>query len=300
MLTGVHFLLSYQCTYECDHCFLYCSPRAEGTFTLAQLKTVFTEIEKIPSIEWVYFEGGEPFLFYPLMLEGLRLARNLGLKTGIVSNCYWASSVDDARLWLEPLIGIGVDDLSFSDDAYHSDNVDASRAKHAVAAAKELGLPVDTICIEGPVAPVDPAHTPGKGEPVTGGNVRFRGRAVEKLSGSAPLHPAGEFTTCPYEELDHPSRVHVDAHGHVHICQGISMGNMWETPLSQLVTNYRSGDHPICGPLLKGGPFHLAQRYGIAHGDAYADACHLCFNTRRALLDRFPEQLAPKLVYGFE
>ena len=33
MLTGIHFLLTYSCTSECDHCFLYCSPNAKGTFT---------------------------------------------------------------------------------------------------------------------------------------------------------------------------------------------------------------------------------------------------------------------------
>ncbi|SHI54525.1 hypothetical protein SAMN02745216_00118 [Desulfatibacillum alkenivorans DSM 16219] len=38
MLTGIHVLLPYMCNYECDHCFLYCSPRASGTFTLAKMK----------------------------------------------------------------------------------------------------------------------------------------------------------------------------------------------------------------------------------------------------------------------
>ena len=58
-LTGIHFLLSYQCTYECDHCFLYCGPESEGTFTIEQLRQVFIEIAKVESINKVYFEGGE-------------------------------------------------------------------------------------------------------------------------------------------------------------------------------------------------------------------------------------------------
>ncbi len=40
MLTGIHFLLTYQCNFECDHCFLYCAPHAKGTFTLDQLRKV--------------------------------------------------------------------------------------------------------------------------------------------------------------------------------------------------------------------------------------------------------------------
>jgi len=30
------------------------------------------------------------------------------------------------------------------------------------------------------------------------------------------------------------------------------------------------------------------------------DACHLCYRTRQALLERFPEYLAPRQVYGLE
>ena len=103
MLSGIHFLLTYSCNFACDHCFLYCGPEAEGTFTLNQLKAVFDQMEKIKSISMVYFEGGEPFLYYPLMLEGLRLAQDRGFKAGVVTNAYWATSVEDAELWLKPL-----------------------------------------------------------------------------------------------------------------------------------------------------------------------------------------------------
>ncbi len=47
MLTGIHFILSYKCTLECDHCFIYCSPNAKGTFTLNDIKKVLTEAIKI-------------------------------------------------------------------------------------------------------------------------------------------------------------------------------------------------------------------------------------------------------------
>ena len=30
MLTGIHFILTYTCNFECDHCFLYCSPKSKG------------------------------------------------------------------------------------------------------------------------------------------------------------------------------------------------------------------------------------------------------------------------------
>jgi hypothetical protein len=78
------------------------------------------------------------------------------------------------------------------------------------------------------------------------------------------------------------------------------MGNMWETPLSELVKNYHVDSHPICGPLVKGGPALLAGEYKMDHDKEYVDACHFCYLLRLELLDRFPEYLTPKLVYGIE
>ena len=37
-LDGIHFLVTYRCTYACDHCFVWSSPDVEETMTLAQLR----------------------------------------------------------------------------------------------------------------------------------------------------------------------------------------------------------------------------------------------------------------------
>jgi hypothetical protein len=95
-----------------------------------------------------------------------------------------------------------------------------------------------------------------------------------------------------------PSRVHVDAFGNVQICQGISMGNCWKTPLSELIKDYDAQEHPICGPLIRGGPIQLVKEHGLDLEDEFVDECHLCFAARIALLDKFPEYLAPRQVYG--
>jgi hypothetical protein len=94
----------------------------------------------------------------------------------------------------------------------------------------------------------------------------------------------------------------VDPFGHVHLCQGISMGNMWATSLSQLVQDHAPDRHPICGPLLEGGPAALAEALGMqsAPADGYVDECHLCYACRQAMRDAFPQHLVPAQVYGLE
>ena len=296
--TGIHLLLTYKCVMECDHCFLYCGPRAEGTFTLDKIRAVLDELKKIGTIEWVYFEGGEPFLFYPLMLEGIKLAREMGFKTGVVTNAYWATKEEDAELWLTPLRELGISDLSISDDTYHSGEEEDPPAKIALAAAEKLGLPVGSICIEKPEIKTEAKEN--KGKPVVGGGPLLKGRAVEKLTDGLPRRRYNEFTECTEEELRDPGRVHIDSYGNVHVCQGVVIGNMFATPLSDLIVNYDAESHPICGPLLRGGPALLARTYGITPDGGYVSACHLCYEIRLGLLDKFPESLAPRQVYGLE
>ncbi|MEL7561887.1 radical SAM protein [Dehalogenimonas sp. 4OHTPN] len=297
MLNGIHFLLTYRCTSACEHCFVFGSPEAEGTFSVAQLRVAFEQIAKVESIENVYFEGGEPFLYYPLLLEGMRLAKDRKLSTGVVSNAYWATDPESAELWLKPLIDLGLSDLGLSDDAFHTSEDKPSLAQHAVAAAQKLGLNAYTMCIEKPTV-VNEDKGRKKGEPIVGGGVRFRGRAAECLIGDLPRTGSKSFRECPDEDLKNPSRVHVDAFGNVHLCQGLLMGNMWETPLLELVTKYKGKAHPVAGPLIDGGPVELAARYGLEVAAGHVDACHLCYEARKKLTGRFPEYLGPAALYG--
>ena len=277
----LHVLLTYACNFECDHCFVYSGPEAQGTFTVAQLVDVLDQAQEVPSIEWIYFEGGEAFLYYPLLLEGVRQARARGYRVGIVTNSYWAATAEDAVLWLRPFAELEIEDLSVSDDAYHHGEVAETPAARAVLAARELGIPVGSITIEG-----------------AGGGLMFRGRAADRLTAGVPRRPTHTLTECLYEELEHATRLHVDPYGHLQVCQGISIGNVWEARLGAILAGYDAAAHPICGPLLSGGPVALATAYGVEPSHGCVDECHLCFATRRRLLERFPAELAPAQVYG--
>jgi MoaA/NifB/PqqE/SkfB family radical SAM enzyme len=296
MLTSIHVLLTYVCNYECDHCFLYCSPRAVGTFTLSKMRDLINQANDLGTIKSFYFEGGEPFLFYPLLAKSLELARENDFSTGIVSNCYWALTQEDAALWLDPIKGY-VNDLSLSDDAFHFGSTEESPAAIAVKAAASLKIPTRAICIKKPDAEQE---QDAKGEPVVGGKVLFKGRAVETMTKGLPTLPVESFMECPHEELAAPRRVHVDPFGYVHLCQGVCIGNLFESPLVSIMEEYNPANHPICGPLLKGGPAELVKTHNVDVGAEFVDECHCCFLVRKALVDRFPESLAPRQVFGLE
>jgi organic radical activating enzyme len=294
-LNGVHILLTYSCTYECDHCFVFGGPFQEGTLTLDQLDEVFLQAEELRTVEWIYFEGGEPFLYQPVLVKAIETAAGAGFKVGLVSNAYWATEVRDAVEWLRPMAGL-VQDLSVSSDLFHQTDEMDRTAHNAAEAAEQLGIPVGTISIAQPDT-ADAESVVGK-LPLGESAVQFRGRAAEKLLEGVPLLPWESFTECPCEDFRDPGRVHLDPLGNVHLCQGISMGNVFRSTLKAMCEEYEPDDHPVVGPLLAGGPAELVRRYDLPHEASYADACHLCFGARQKLRDRFPDILTPDQMYG--
>ena len=294
-LTGLHLLLTYECNYECDHCFVWGGPSQDGTMTIETVEHILDEAKSLGTIEWIYFEGGEAFLYYETMCHGIQMAANRGFSVGIVTNAYWATSDAEAIKWLKPLAG-SIGDFSISRDAYHGNDEGTELVETACRAAHQLGIPVNLISV------ADPETTDVQGAagqlPAGESAVLFRGRAADKLASRVPTKPWEEFTQCPWEDLRQPQRVHVDAVGNLHICQGISIGNLMQQPLVAIMDSYDPDAHPVVGPLLAGGPAELARRYNLPHEDGYADHCHLCYKMRCALRTQFPDVLTPDQMYG--
>ena len=279
-------MLSYQCNYTCDHCFVWGSPHQLGTLTIAGIGEILRQAHQLGGVEWIYFEGGEPFLYYPILLHGIRQAASAGFRVGVVTNAYWATGAEEAATWLRPMVGL-VEDLSVSMDYYHYRGPSARRAEVALEAAGRLGIPAGAITVAQP-GEVDDTLSP----------LMLRGRAAVELADSLPRQPWDAFGACPHENLRAPGRIHLDPLGHAHLCQGISAGNIFSTPLVVLCDDWNPDQHPIVGPLLRGGPAELVKHHAIPHKSAYADACELCYQTRVALRAHFPGTLTPDQMYG--
>jgi len=293
-LNGLHLLLTYQCTFECDHCFAWGSPWQSGTMTIETIRYILNQAKEAGSVEWIYYEGGEPFLYYQTMLAGVNEALSLGFKVGIVTNSYWATSEEDASLWLSPLVG-KIQDLTISSDLLHFSEKVSKQSKNVSFISEKLNIPLGIICIEQPDN--QGVSTIGQIPPETA-SIMYRGRATVKLAPKATLYPASLFINCPHENLEDPGRVHVDPFGNLHICQGISIGNIFTSSLKEITATYDPHVHPIIGPLLDGGPIKLAEKYNILSEDRYADACHLCYESRKLLRNLYPDILGPDQMYG--
>ena len=310
-LEGIHFLVTYRCTYTCDHCFVWGSPEAEGTMTLAQLAVVVDQAAEL-GVTDVYFEGGEPTLAYPVVLAAARRAREHGLDVGLVSNCYWATSVEDAQVWLSPFADLGIADLSLSSYAYFVEDANEDHLRNAVLAAQALGIPVSVLEVGAPADVGVPGVCSGDV-----GEIMHKGRAAVSLAPGRASRPPATLTTCPHEDFTDAGRAHVGADGELQLCQGISAGNVFaggdgppapehlaaprRDGLRRVLDAYDPDTRPVIREILTGGPWGLAQAVGHSPARAhYADECHLCYEVRAALraAGRHPEVLAPGQCYA--
>jgi hypothetical protein len=308
-LEGIHFLVTYRCTYACDHCFVWGSPDAEATMTLAQLTSVIDQAAAC-GVETVYFEGGEPALAYPIVLAAAKHARECGLAFGLVSNCFWATSPEDARVWLQPFVALGIADLSLSSYAYFVEDADEDHLRNAVLAARSLGLPMGVLEVGAPACLDIPGACSGDI-----GEVMHKGRAAVARAPGRPTRPPDTLVTCPYEDLARPGRAHVGPDGELQLCQGISAGNVFTggrgapgeqaAPrpggLAAVLEAYDPAARPVIREIVAGGPWTLAQSAGhTPQRELYADECHLCYEVRAALraAGRYPDVLAPGQCYA--
>ncbi|MEK7766411.1 MAG: radical SAM protein [bacterium] len=289
-LTGLHILLTYDCDRACAHCFVWGAPRSRGTFSEEGIEVAVRQAHETPGIDNVWFEGGEPFLHPDVLAAGVHAAGAFGLRVGVVTNAFWASSARAATEALQPLAG-RVATLLVSADPLHWGGAWRKREQLARTAAEAAGMSCSPIVI--------PGRPPGGAGPAPAmAGVMHRGRAAVKLAPRVAGAAWESFTRCPHEPLAAPARVHLDPLWNVHLCQGLTAGHIRLNPLATLCAGYDPVAHPVVGPLVRGGPAELLRAYGLPPRPRYADACHACYEARLALRARFPEWLGPDQMYG--
>ncbi len=278
-LTAIHFLITYGCSAECDHCFIWGTPRRSAAMTAETIDYFLEQVNSIETITGVCAEGGESFTQYDVLVHFLRAATRRGLTASALTNASWVESRQQAEARIAELMAAGLTSLGISTDQWHRRFIPVECVDTLLSVCAKAGL------------------TASRMETSPDG-VMFRGRAAERLAGSRPMRPAAELTKCPHEKMDAPSRVHLDCYGNLHLCQGLVLGN---GSIAEAIASYDPATHPIVRALLEGGPYALAQlaeTFGFAIAPGYVDACHLCYRAREFLRPRFPELLGPDEMYG--
>jgi len=267
-------------------------------------------------MEIVCIGGGEACLYFDLLTNVVREARVIGVPNiWVFTNAFWAMDRAVAHRKVAHLKEAGMTRLCLSAGGFHQAFIPAERVRHAIIAARDLGLEILLdVRFLGP--PQEDNQTNrftrqvlaelGELEDVEmwQNQPLYIGRAAETLLSHLAQEPGIPRASCPGPwaggSWENPAGVDVDLYGEVTLCPGISIGNAKQRSLDRLLTEYSPAQHPIIRELVAGGPAALAQmaqRTGYTPQASYASTCHLCYDVRKFLRPRYPSELAPRICY---
>jgi organic radical activating enzyme len=214
------------CTAACRHCGSFSGPHTLETLDRSIIRDTIAQAAAL-DFYLVAFTGGEATLAWDALIEGLQLTRAHGMKSRLVTNGHWASSVEEAAKVVRDLREAGLDEFNISTGDEHVRFVSLDHVARAIIAALEQAYDVhvmveyrrerlvtkDTLLshpllekrgdrekiavVESPWMPLSPRRV-GRyrdGDTVDGVNVHLRGACTSVLQ-SYTLHPDGALSAC--------------------------------------------------------------------------------------------------------
>jgi hypothetical protein len=276
-----------------------------------------------PDTPQVHFTGGEPFLHYDLLLEGVRMAAELGIPRYVETSASWCIDYTEAVERFQALRDAGLQAVLISCSPFHAEKIPPARTLRALRAAlKVFGedrvtvyLPeylelIQLFDVDRPTQISE--YLERFGQEAThrflwqGYGIISGGRSGYELGHLVPRSPAQSFAEddCRLDLL-YAHHSHFDLYGNFisGFCGGLTVGDWHDLP--QLLEEFRAGHYPpLVEVLVERGPYGLCalaeERYGYRQlPEGYAGKCHLCVDVRRHLLNSGQfEELRPAGFYA--
>jgi hypothetical protein len=268
-----------------------------------------------PQTFQVHITGGEPFLNFPLLLEAVETATDLGIPRYLETNAGWAVNEELVDRHFIALREAGLQAILISVSPFHSESIPLERTLLAIRKANEIFGHQHTIIYQtqwleqiqsfGHETPTPLNHyieTYGEietGRMLWGGyGLISGGRSGYHLGHLASKQPAEYFNgdSCAYDLLFAPHS-HFDLYGNFipGFCGGLTAGSWRELPMV-LARYQRHEFSTIIGILAEYGPYGLFEAAVLEYGykpllEGYCGKCHLCVDVRRHLAPtgNFPE-----------
>ncbi|MGA9351868.1 MAG: radical SAM protein [Anaerolineae bacterium] len=331
--TDLGIIMSYQCQCACKHCLYNCGPRWKDWMSPQTLRDALQATRAWNHRFQIHLTGGEPFLNFPLLLEGARLAAELDIPCYVETNAGWCLHEDDVAAKFVALREAGLNAILISCSPFHAEKIPPARTFLAIRKALDAFGQQGTIvylphCLE-QVQLFDAEKTTPLERYVERFGLERAGRMLwdgySIISGGRSGYALGHLTRqrpaaafkgqdC-FLEIIHAHHSHFDLYGNYisWFCGGLTIGDWHNLP--QVLDDFRARHYPpLVDILVHFGPFGLwemaVEEYGYQElPDGYAGKCHLCVDVRGCLYQRgefaelqpggFYEDVLPaKLVQG--
>ena len=130
-------ILSYKCQAACAHCLYNCGPQWNDWM---EPQDVFEALKQ--TLTWeapyqVHLTGGEPFLNFPLLVQAVEFAVDLGIRCYIETNAGWCVNREITNERFATLYSAGLRAILISCSPFHAQTIPLERTLLALESGIE-------------------------------------------------------------------------------------------------------------------------------------------------------------------
>lgn len=293
-------MTTYKCNYRCHHCSVSSGPESNTTLSWEYMKMALDQADLIASIRLVVFTGGESSLYPDLIKKGISYATEKGMFTRLVTNAWWADTMENTRETLKEWVNLGLKEVNISYDDFHIPYLEKYGGEqnviNVVQAAKEFGISVLIGSVIHPKAKIRTSYlrqmirnagisgelqcmedflfSLGRAKGLSEDYFHLIPEEINKsgcsdVGRTMVLLPTGEVTFCCGHILNSEAQ------------KLIILGKLEEETLSKIIT--RMQHNVLCWWLYFKGPQDIAKKLGI--DDLQHRSCELCYKIATQYMD---------------
>ena len=135
----IAFGYSTRCNIKCEHCVAADGSGEHVKMDLTQAKDIISELAS-GQIQGISFTAGEPLIYVDDICELLKICREYGMYTRVVTNSFWAQTVERADSCIEQLKDSGLSQLRLSYSRWHQKNVARENIVNAAQSCMKNGM----------------------------------------------------------------------------------------------------------------------------------------------------------------
>ena len=320
--TDLGIILSYRCQSACKHCLYNCGPAWKDWMSLETLEEALQATRAWRHRFQIHLTGGEPFLNFPLLLQGVQLAAQLGISRYVETNAGWCLKEKDVIEKFATLREAGLNAILISCSPFHAEKIPPARTLLAITKALEIFGQQNVIVYMSHWIEQIQIFDVEKPTPLERYVVKFgleragrmlwdgysiipAGRSGYRLGHLTQKRPAAALKgeNC-FMEILYAHHSHFDLYGNYisWFCGGLTIGDWHNLP--RILDDFKARRFPpLIDILVRTGPFGLfemgKQEYGYQElPEGYVGKCHLCVDVRKHLSGRGDfQELRPKEFY---
>ena len=130
---------STRCNIRCGHCVATGDLPAGRNMDHDRAKEIISGMARA-GVGGISFSAGEPFLYFKQIAELVKLCSQIGIYTRIVTNSFWAKTVESSDHLVSELKKNGLNQLRLSYSRWHQENIDRNNVLNAARSCENIGL----------------------------------------------------------------------------------------------------------------------------------------------------------------